>query len=87
MLHQQHITGSRFLLNVEPNVIAPDACVGTGGGLTAASAGKQARFALQALDAFGNCLSPPLDAFEVNILGEESPISLPAAGKALGDGR
>ena len=45
------------------------------------------RFALQAWDGFGNISNPTLESFDVSIVGVNSPISLQAIGRALGDGR
>jgi len=55
--------------------------------LKQATAGQAAKFALAAWDGHGNISNPELDIFHVSICGLESPITLTATGRQIGDGR
>ncbi|KAL3898929.1 MAG: hypothetical protein SGPRY_012742 [Prymnesium sp.] len=86
-LRLQHIMGSRFLLEVVPNKIHAASCVCKGSGLSSATAGRFAQFAVMAWDGFGNISNPELALFHISIAGLDSPITISATGKSLGDGR
>ncbi|KAL1507812.1 hypothetical protein AB1Y20_007420 [Prymnesium parvum] len=86
-LNKQHIMGSRFFFEVRPNRVHPASCLCSGSGLSNATAGRVEKFVVTAWDAFGNMTTPDLDFFYVSIAGLDSPITLPASGRDVGEGR